>query len=349
MLHFLLTLAVGALLGCLLHRVKLPAGMIIGAIIGAALLNIFWEAAFVPPAVQTAAQILTGIYIGCSVTRDDIRKLRSLTKPVLLVTCSFLILPFIAGFIMYYVSDLGLLTALFSAIPGGITNIPLIAMDFGADPALVSVLQFVRMFVGIAVFPSMIAYYARRRPDGFAQAAVRQPTTAKANDGSAGHHAKRFVLTLAVGTACGCIGWKLGIPAGAMTVAIIGVMVFNLCTSRTYFPNWLRYAAQLLAGVSIGCTVNHDTVAALRTLIIPALVLVTVYTVSCLLIGNLLHKRYAIPIKEGLLAATPAGATDILLISVDLGVDSPNLVVFHICRLLTAVLVLPQLIYWLFA
>ena len=45
-----------------------------------------------------------------------------------------------------------------------------------------------------------------------------------------------------------------------------------------------------------------------------------------------------------MLAATPAGATDMALISSDIGVEDPDLVVIQILRMVCVILIFPQVI-----
>ena len=48
--------------------------------------------------------------------------------------------------------------------------------------------------------------------------------------------------------------------------------------------------------------------------------------------------------RESMLAATPAGASDMALISADLGVQSPDLIVLQVVRMLVVISVFPQII-----
>lgn len=56
----LLTLLVGAVCGLLFYRLKVPGGMIVGAIIGTAALNIGFGTAYMPGVAKTIAQITAG-------------------------------------------------------------------------------------------------------------------------------------------------------------------------------------------------------------------------------------------------------------------------------------------------
>ena len=82
MLEFLLTLACSAALGFVLWKVHVPGGMMIGAIIAAAALNITTDLASMPYAAKLAAQTIAGSFIGVSISRDDLRHLPRLIRPL---------------------------------------------------------------------------------------------------------------------------------------------------------------------------------------------------------------------------------------------------------------------------
>ena len=46
-------------------------------------------------------------------------------------------------------------------LPGGISDIPMIAADLGADPSVVVTMQFIRLVLGIGCFPLMILITSR--------------------------------------------------------------------------------------------------------------------------------------------------------------------------------------------
>ena len=90
--YCLLTLAVGLVVGRVFKVLKVPAGWMIGSFVGAALLACTLEAAWMPSSTRTIAQIIAGAYVGCSMERDDIRRLRVIFKPTLMMLASFLFL-----------------------------------------------------------------------------------------------------------------------------------------------------------------------------------------------------------------------------------------------------------------
>ena len=151
-----LTILAALCAGLLVFKLKVPGGMLVGAILGAAALNVATGQAFIYPQTRMLAQALTGAYIGCMMTREDVRHLPRLIRPYLTVVASLLALNLAMAAFYFRVTDLDLLTCLFCAAPGGMSDTPLIAMDMGADSSVVAVMQFVRMIFGMGCLPSVI-------------------------------------------------------------------------------------------------------------------------------------------------------------------------------------------------
>ena len=81
----LLTVAAAAGGGLLLMRLRVPGGMLVGAILGAVLVNLTTGQAYIWPQTRVVAQVLTGAYIGCLVTTEDLRRLPRVIRPYLAV------------------------------------------------------------------------------------------------------------------------------------------------------------------------------------------------------------------------------------------------------------------------
>ena len=345
MVNFLLTLAVGFALGYAFYRLKVPGGMMVGSIFGVALLNIFWGISYMPSYAKYGAQIVVGAFIGCSVEKSDIQRLKYLIKPALVVLTAFLILNITLGFAIYFISPLSLITSLMSTIPGGLSDIPLISADMGADPPKVAALQFIRMLVGIGLFPTLISIIARRENK---KATLEESViliSPKEQVIPENHTPTVFVLTMVVAFAAGILGKILNIPAGTLLFSMIGVICFKLVLNKSYMPLWVKRFAQVLSGAYIGCFMGYSDVVELKYLLLPALLLSLGYFATCIIVGKVLSKYFGMSLKEAMLVATPAGASDMALISSDLGVQSTDLVVLQIIRLIVVVSVFPQIIH----
>lgn len=337
MIQTALTLALCAMAGYLFHRRHVPAGMLIGAVLASAVLTVGFHAAPVPDAAKNAAQIIAGAFIGCSASRDDLRQLRSFWKPVLFITVSLLLVNLAIGFLLFFAGYSDLLTCLVCAIPGGISETTLIAADFGADPSKVLLVHFCRLIVGLVVFPLVVEHCTAPMP------------AASCSDGSGGTAAAprnnllRVAVVLAVTSLCAWGGIRLHIPAAAVLCPLIGAFLLNLAGFTVCFPGWLRRVAQVLSGAYIGCLLDPARFGRPLTVFWAILITVVVLLTNAAFFGKWMERLFGVPMREGMLMLTPAGASDMALISADIGVHSPRLVLVQVYRLLIATALFPQI------
>lgn len=349
----LLTLAVGLGFGLLFFRMKIPGGLIVGAIIGVAILNIGFEAASFPSMARSLAQITAGSFIGCSVGKGDLKNLPRILRPLLILIAGYLVLNVAVGLLVWRISTMDLVTSLMCCVPGGMTDIPIIAADMDANVPYVAVLQFIRMAVGVGLFPLVISKVAVQK---LPAEPVPVPAAAAApeNTGAAPAAPKKeqdpdkgpavILITVAVGTVFGLLGKKLGIPAGIILFSTVSVLIFKLVFGKAYVPRWLKRAAQVMTGCYIGTCFGRQELMDLHFLLLPAVVLLLVYILNCFFMGWILPKVTHLSRAEAMLIATPAGASDMALISSDVGVDSPDVCFIQILRMIIVVTVFPHVV-----
>ena len=347
-IKLLLTLLIGTLGGLIFCRLKVPAGMLVGAIFAVSALSVATPYALMPTSAKIAAQIITGAYIGSSISKRDILDVPRIMGPYLMVMSGFFVLNILSGLLIYKLSPLDLLTALLCAMPGGVSDTPLIAMDMGADAAKVALLQFVRLVFGIGALPLLIVAMNRmadkRQHGENGQQANENAPPPRAAVPRPEHATTALTMTLIAATVGGLIGKWFGIPAGALVFSMLVTTVFKMVYSETYLPLWCRRVAQVLSGCCIGSQMTYHDVIEMRYLILPAVILIVGYFANCVFMGYLLHRCFKIPRVEAMLSVSPAGATEMALISADLGVNSPDLIVLQVCRFVGVMILFPQLI-----
>lgn len=336
-MQLLLTILCALAVGYLLDRVHLPGGMMIGAVIGSCLLGVITGQANMPGPAKTIAQIIAGAFIGSGITRDDVRQMKTVVKPALILIPCLLAINITGGLLIYRVSDLDLMTALMCCVPGGISDIPMIAADMGADPSVVVTMQFIRLVLGIGCFPLMIRFVTGKDDEGRTEVIK----TKKKKD----FQAKYVVLTFAVAAVCGLIGKVSPMPSGTMGFATLGSIIYACAfPGKAQMPRILRKCAQMLSGAYVGASIGAAQLRLLTRLGLPVLILITGYTLGCFVIGYAMYKTGCFNRREGMLAATPAGASDMALISADLGVSNAKLIVLQVLRLIVVVLVFPSIL-----
>ncbi len=344
MLWMLLTIAAAFAGGVVMLKLRVPGGLLVGSLIGAAAVNLLTGQAYIVPEARVVAQVITGAFIGCGLSRDDLRRLPGVFKPYLLLLGGFLTLNLLMATFIYNVTDLDVLTSLFCAVPGGISDTPLIAMDMGADGSMVAVMQLVRLLFGMLCLPALVMLADRiLEPEQAKARAMQEKKQAKSpKEKKAQARLMPFLPTFALALCAGLVGRRTGLPAGTLSFALIAVIIQKLTFNTPAMPKWVRQMAQICSGCCIGSGITRAQVLQMRQLMLPAIVLCLGYLVYCVGWGMLLSKLFKMDLREAMLSLSPAGATEMALIAADLGINSTNLVVLQIFRLLGVTVLFPQ-------
>lgn len=336
-MELLFTLFIAFIGGFILQKLNVPGGMMLGAVITVAALNIGTSVVDIPSGFRFTAQCIAGAYIGTTVKKENFKKIKNLLKPTILLLTALFITNLLTGFLIYLVSPLDLLTSFFSAIPGGISDTPLIAADMGADATKVTVMQFVRLTSGIALVPILV-----KRNDN--EPSSESINKEKRENKDQKNLRKNVFIALVVAFISGYLGNLSGIPAGTLLFALLSIIGLKIFYFEMTFPIWFKRMAQMFSGAYIGSRFGLQDVQELRYLLIPALIMIIINILACYMIGQLLHRIYQFPLSQAILSSSPAGASDMALIASDIGVSGSDVAVIQIFRLLGAVTIFPQLI-----
>lgn len=341
-MNFFITLIIALSLGFLLYKLGVPGGMMVGSILGVSTFNIVTGNAYFPATAKFLAQVIAGAYIGGTVNRNDLKKLPIIIKPFLLIVMNFLILNLVLGFLIFKISELDAITAFMCAIPGGMSDVPLIASDVGADAGTVAALQFIRMCAGVMIFPTVIKKIDEKLNPNFKSEITSEEKSEVKAKIDTNYLDLAIVLILAL--IFGYLGKLTKIPAGALTFSMIAIMILNLKTGKGKIPMSIKKLAQALSGAFIGSGIGREDLNMMSNLIVPLLLIILCYFINCILTGTILHRHFKFERKAAMLAATPAGASDMALISSDIGVRSIYLNVIQIMRMVVVVAIFPQII-----
>lgn len=151
-----ITMIIGTISGFIGYFAGIPAGAMSVSMAGVAAYNIKSNKAFMPIKLRQFIQVLGGALIGAKMTMGDLLGLKTIAVPVLIVISGFCLMNLILGIMVYKISDFNIPTSMFSAAPGGISDIAIIAGELGADTPKVAVMQFIRLVSVIAFYPILI-------------------------------------------------------------------------------------------------------------------------------------------------------------------------------------------------
>ena len=346
--NILLTLAVGALGAIIALKLKIPAGAMIGSMVAVAIFSVFTGMAFFPNTVKSAIQTVTGAFLGMSVYRKDLKEIRSVAVPAVIMIVGLAVTNLLIGFGITMVSDIDLVSALLSCTPGGVTDMAIICMDMGGSSSTVALLQTARLIFVIAFFPGMMTFMSARFDKADHSSAVQEKEEPLENQKEEkvekDHSLKMVLITLAFAAIGGVVGYTIGMPAGSLTFSMLAVAAYNVFTSKAYIPKKVKLVAQTCSGAMIGRTMTMNDVLRLKTMIVPMLVIVIGYLISNIALGFLIRKVSHLDLTTALFATTPAGVSDMALIASDIGGDAPKVAVLQIFRLVMVIATFPMMI-----
>lgn len=295
-----------------------------------------------PAEVKTALQIVIGAFLGYSLDRAAVRRIRTMVRPIALATVWVIGSALLIGYVLALVTKIDLTTAFLGTSPGGIAEMSAMAMSSQANVALVATLQAFRIITTNLLIP----FFAR----GFGAKASGccTPTSRMMDDPLTMRYSFSFLIWFALGGLGSWLFSRLQIPAagviGSMViVAVVRVMGVNIDRPAKS----LRTLAQIGLGILIGATFDAHVLQLLRdeSLVVILATLATV--VSSLGLAGIVQRVAHIDVQTALLACAPAGLLQMGVIADELGALVFVVNIFQLARLICAVLVLPLLFHML--
>ena len=345
-IKMIVTLAVGYLGYILAKKLKMTAPGMLGSMILVALSNAFLGYAYEPSFIKVIAQALSGAFIGMQIAKKDLRNFHYLLIPFLILITLFTINTFVMAFIISRVFHMDMLTSLLGCVPGGVSDMSMLAIDMGGDAGVVALMQTMRFFGCLAIFPALIR--KTTRDEGDSQKDNRFVT----DNGNLNTFLDRFIktdreklaFTIAVTLITGWIGKWSGFPAGAMVFPMFAVMFVNVTTKVARLPMDIKLIAQIMSGSVVGASITPETVKTLPSAFFPIVLLLASYFAINLLFTELCVKHGYLDRKSAMFASAPGGATDMTLIAADLGADLTKIALIQVMRAAYVLAVIPPLI-----
>ncbi|NDL67507.1 AbrB family transcriptional regulator [Anaerotalea alkaliphila] len=151
------TLLIAALLGLVFEQLAIPAGAMLGAMLGSALYN-ETRGARLPKNTKYLVQIGAGITVGNKLNVEILGGFSNLLLPIGGLVVGLFVFTLVLAWLINRMSDIDFVTALMAVTPGGIQEVAVIAEDAGCDIATVMLIHTVRLMAVVMVFPTIIFY-----------------------------------------------------------------------------------------------------------------------------------------------------------------------------------------------
>lgn len=349
MLHIIYTI-IAAIIGALLaKKLRFPAPFMIGAMLGVAVLNSCFDNAYMPASTKIFTQSISGAYIGLSISRQDVKMLKHLALPSIILILCFLVFTTVVGLLLYSVFHFDLSTSFLVAIPGGVTEITLMSEEMGAVPSTISFMQTFRLFFVYMCFPSIIMATSKKHVNE----TVEQ---IEIDNNDYNFVIDKYIpnspvlcqiLVVIVALLSGYLGKLSRIPAGTLSFSLIVITLLRLNSNKIFLDKKYKRYTQIIAGSLVGSTIGMATLLHITDLILPTLVLISGYVLSNFIISYAMAKTKQIDYISAMFASSPGGASDMALIASEIGGDSPKIAIIQIIRLISCYTVFPMWVKFL--
>lgn len=362
-LYILLLAGLG---GGLLSLTGLNVGWLVGATMITGLFNLAknrptensWSDRFYPFWKQSA-QVIIALQVSAHISGTTLGSLKSGWPAILTMLLLTLLFSILFGLIFCKISGTDLMTGLYALTPGGVSTIPSLSQEAGANPALVSSVHVLRTAMVTSMVP-LLASFLRRSGLGpivgnyTSQMIIEPLYETSLYETIEFLHAKPFGWTLALVLSAlvgSRVARKLRFPAPLLVGGILGAAFLQMGVSFyanftivPWLPQWLRILAQVLLGASLGTKINREMfLGAGRALLMGALSItgLLIMVTGC---SYMLFYLTGIPLITSLLSFAPGSVAEMAATSTSMKADSSFVIASQTLRLILIYTLLPLLI-----
>jgi len=149
----------------------------------------------------------------------------------------------------------------------------------------------------------------------------------------------------------GLIGWVLGERLKLPAAPVLGVAIFIgamrvMGINLPYLNQHVIAGLQIMLGVMIGGRFDKNTFSSLKTIALPAAIISAWAVTITLLFGYIISLISPLDITTGILGSSIGGLPEMTILAHDTDADSVTVVLFHILRLLSTMLIIPFILKW---
>lgn len=269
-----------------------------------------------------------GVSIGTSFTPDILADIGR-WWPSLAALCVFIPVAHMSCFAALRRAGLDTPTAFWGAVPGGLIESVMLGEDAGANVAVLTMLQFLRLILCIMVVPLGFSLLTGHAVGSASGAVIGGAVTMTPRD---------WLVLAACGVAGFLGGRRLGLPAAVMTGPLFLSGIAHLAgLVHGAPPRWAIILTQLVVGVSLGCRFAGLAPAlvgsALGMAVVNLAITLGLAGIAALALPRLVDE----PWEAVVLAFAPGGIAEMSLVALSLEVSILYVTAHHVARIVLAI------------
>lgn len=330
------TLALATAGGAAAWFAGLPAPWLSGAMVGAAVGVAARVDLHVPTPLRDAVFFVLGLSMGASVhpgTFDDIARWPVSLLGLVVVVAAIMVA------VMWILRRWGWdrETALFASAPGALSTVLILASSTRADMPRVVVAQSLRIFVLVAILPSIVVLID---PVPAGRAVAVPPVHPGLLSGPVEH-----LAVIAAGLIGAVVCRRLGMPAHILFGAFLAsAALHGSGVVGAAVPDAVLVPSFVVLGAFIALRFKGTTWASLRGDLAASVAALVVSVVVALIGAVAIHRFTGIGLAEALVAFAPGGLEAMIIMALALQLDVAFVSLHHLVRFLGIALMLPLIV-----
>ena len=325
------TLAIGAAGGGIFVFGGLPAAWLSGAMVAVGIATLSGLPVAMPQRLRDIVFVFLGISMGSGVTPETLHQVATwpLSIAALAVVVTAIIL--FGTLFLTQVARWDRPTAFFASVPGALSYVLALALTTRADLRRVAISQSLRLFVLVAILPSIITML---RAAPLAAGPVAQQADWQA-----------LALLIGCGVASGLLFHWLKVPAGLLTGGLTASAILHVTETVTaQLPNMILVPGFIVLGAMIGTRFAGSRWRDLATVAATSLAAFAIAMVVSVLGAALVAAAFGLPIGQTLLAFAPGGLEVMMVLAFALDLDPAYVGAHQVARFFAMALLLPLII-----
>lgn len=343
----IITLMTALLGGWLFKLLHIPIPWLLGPMIAVLICsNVFKERYAWPTPIRNAGLVIVGYTIGLSMTATALHEMAIQLPSMLLMTLLLMLLCAALAFLVSKLSGINFKTALLGSIPGGLTQMVILAEETeGINLTIVTVTQVIRLMMIVVCVPLLVfsPIFGNHKA---AEASIAAITTSSA---SWGEMLPNIFIFAAVSICCALLGNKIKFPTAFFLGPALGTAVVQLLGLHgPTLPTSLINAAQIMIGIHVGLMLKPSQLSHKLQTISLAIGSSVLFLIGSFGLSLFFMMLQPISKSTALLSLAPGGMDQMGIIAHEIGANLSIVAGYQLFRTFFIFLAVPPILRMLF-
>ena len=308
-------------------NLRIPSPAILGPILTVAVINILLKPLNVSFYLKPVLSYMTGFMVGMRFSVQS----KGLAKYIIFFVVWLVVLSLTTAYALT-AAGLDAATSIFSAFPGGLAEISLMSLDYAADTFAVMLLHATRLLMTMAVIPTVLGHICKGSDTSASSVQERKaPFTLKSGWPC-------LFAALVLSMVFSALKFPAAILLGSMVGSGTATRIKNL---NIQINSTFQHIVQIGIGGLVGLSITFDCILNVGKYILPVIVLNALILGGSTLFAVILHRLSHWDWQTCILAASPAGLSPTIMLSLEYNANSGAVTLFQVTRMLSVLVIAP--------